>query len=205
VGTDTDITERKLVEEALHKTKAELTRKVEERTVELKRLNEQFLADITVRKRAEEALAAEARFLRAQADVAKVVLSSLRPEDFGPPLLETIRRTYGYDHGALWHVTEDGKTATMVAAVGDGTASFVGMDQDVMGVDSFAAHIIRSGQPDFRNHITDSPISAHPIAQRLQVQALLGLPLLNRAGRVVGALIFSDTRNPKRFMERDLT
>jgi PAS domain S-box-containing protein len=205
VGTDTDITERQLVEEALHKAKEELARKVEERTIELQRLNEQLLADITVRQHAEEALGAEARFLRAQTDVAKVVLSSLHPEDFGPPLLETIRRTQEYDHGVLWRVAEDGETATMVAAVGDGTVSFVGMEQALHDSGSFAAHIMRSGQPAFRNHIADSPFSAHLIAHRLQAQALLGLPLLNRAGRVIGALIFTDTQNPERFTERDVT
>ena len=126
VGTDSDITERKEVEVALQRVKEELELKVEERTIELKRVNEQLLADIVMRRRAEAALAAEARFLRAQIEVAKVALSSLRPEELAQPLIETIGRAQGYAYGALWRVGEDGQTVTMVAAFGEGAAPFVG-------------------------------------------------------------------------------
>ena len=201
VGTDSDITERKEVEVALQRVKEELELKVEERTIELKRVNEQLLADIVMRRRAEAALAAEARFLRAQIEVAKVALSSLRPEELGQPLIETIGRAQGYAYGALWRVGEDGHTVTMVAAFGEGAAPFVGLSHDLSEPSSYTALIINTGQPAFRNRIWESPYRS----RTLNAQALLGLPLINRTGRVVGAMTFADLEDADRFTGRDLT
>jgi PAS domain S-box-containing protein len=193
------------VEVALRRVKEELERKVEERTIELKCLNEQLRADIVMRRRAEAALAAEARFLRAQTEVAKVALSSLRPEELAEPLIETIGRAQGYAYGALWRVREDGHTVTMVAAFGEGTAPLVGTSQELSEPSSFTALIINTGQPAFRNRIRESPYGLNAITRTLNAQALLGLPLINRTGRVVGAITFADSEDPDRFTVRDLT
>jgi PAS domain S-box-containing protein len=205
VGTQSDITERKEVEVALQRVKAELELKVEERTIELKRANEQLRADIVMRRRAEAALAAEARFLRAQIEVAKVALSSLRPEELAQPLIETIGRAQGYASGALWQVGDDGRTVTMVAAFGEGAAAFVGRSHDLSESSSFTALIIDTGRPAFCNRICESPYGSSPIARTLNAQAFLGLPLINRVGRVVGAMTFADMEDAERFTARDLT
>jgi len=52
----TDITERKLVEKALKEARDELENRVEERTAELSRANDELRREIAERKRAEEAL-----------------------------------------------------------------------------------------------------------------------------------------------------
>jgi PAS domain S-box-containing protein len=205
VVTFNDITERKEVEVALQRVKEELEHKVEERTIELKRLNEQLLADIVVRRQAEAALAAEARFLRAQTEVAKVALSSLRPEELAQPLIETMSQAQGYAYGALWRVGEDGRSVTMVAAFGDGMAPFVGLSQDLNEPSSFTALIIHTAHPAFRNRIGESSYACNAITRTLNAQALLGLPLINRTGRVVGAITFADMEDPDRFTVRDLT
>jgi PAS domain S-box-containing protein len=205
LGMDSDITERKEVEDALQRVKQELELKVEERTIELKRVNEQLLADLVMRRRAEAAPAAEARFLRAQIEVAKVALSSLRPEELAQPLIETIGRAQGYAYGALWRVDEDDHTVTMVAAFGEGVATFVGVSQDLNEPSSYTALIIHTGQPAFRNRIWESPYGCNGITRTLNAQALLGLPLINRTGRVVGAMTFADMEDADRFTTRDLT
>jgi PAS domain S-box-containing protein len=205
VVTFNDITERKEVEVALQRVKEELELKVEERTIELKRVNEQLLADIVMRRRAETALAVEARFLRAQTEVAKVALSSLRPEELAQPLIETIGRAQGYAYGALWRVGEDGHTVTMMAAFGEGAAPLVGVSHDLNEPSSYTALIIHTGQPAFRNRIWESPYGCNAITRTLNAQALLGLPLINRTGRVVGAMTFADMADADRFTARDLT
>ena len=205
VGTDSDITERKEVEVVLQRVKDELELKVEERTIELKRLNAQLLADLVMRRRAEAALAAEARFLRAQTEVAKVALSSLRPEELAQPLIETVGRAQGYAYGGLWRVPEDGHRVTLVASFGEGMAPFIGASLDLSDSSSFTALIIRTGQPSFRNRIWESPYGRNVITHTLNAQALLGLPLIDRMGRVVGAITFADMEDPERFSERDLT
>jgi PAS domain S-box-containing protein len=205
VGTDSDITAGKTVEAALQRAKAELEIKVEERTIELKRLNEQLLTDIVMRRRAELALAAEARFLRAQTDVAKVALSSLRPEKLAQPLIDTIGHAQGYAYGGLWRVLEDSNAVTLVACFGEGTAAFVGRSQDLGDPSSFTAMIIRTGRPAFNNWVQESPYGLNAVTRTLRARALLGLPLIGRTGRVVGALTFADMEDPERFTERDLT
>jgi PAS domain S-box-containing protein len=158
-----------------------------------------------MRRRAEAALAAEARFLRAQTEVAKVALSSLRPEELAQPLIETVGRAQGYAYGGLWRVPEDGDRVTLVASFGEGMAPFIGASLDLSDSSSFTALIIRTGQPSFRNRIWESPYGRNAITHTLNAQALLGLPLIDRMGRVVGAITFADMEDPERFSERDLT
>ena len=205
VGTDSDITEGKMVEAALQRAKVELEIKVGERTIELKRLNEQLLTDIVMRRRAEAALAAEARFLRAQTDVAKVALSSLRPEELAQPLIETIGQAQGYAYGALWRVVAEKDAATLVACFGEEMAPFTGILQDLRDPSSFPAMIIRTGQPAFSNRVRERVYGLNPLTRHLRAQALLGLPLIDRTGQVVGAMVFADNEHPARFTERDLT
>ena len=157
------------------------------------------------RKRAEELLAAEARFLRAQTEVAQVALSSLQPERLFPRLLETICHVQGYAYGFLWRIIEADQIAVTLACFGEGTSPFRGFRQELSDPASFAAQTIRTGQPAFCNRVQESPFALHPISCTLRPEAVLVLPLLHRTGRVIGLLGFADAENPERFTERDLT
>ncbi|MBI3325107.1 MAG: PAS domain S-box protein, partial [Nitrospinae bacterium] len=175
-----------------------LTNKLSQNVAEL----EQQIAN---RRRAEAMLAAEARFLRAQTEVAQVALSSLQPEILVPQLLETIGRAQGYTSGFFWRVTDDGDAALSVATFGEGTAPFLGYRQDLSDPHSVMARAIRTGQPTFTNRVQESPLGILTMPRALGTQAILGLPLVQRTGSVMGAMTFADAENPERFTELDLT
>ena len=92
-----------------------------------------------------------------------------------------------------------------MASFGEGTAPFIGVSLDLGDPTSVAALIVRTGQSTFRNRIRESPFGGNTITRSLNAQALLGLPLVDRTGRIVGAITFADMQNPERFTKRDLT
>ncbi len=156
------------------------------------------------RKQAEEVLAAETRFLRAQTEVAEVALSSLEPSVLSPKLLEAIVRAQGYAYGALWRLARNRKEIVVVATVGENTSAYLGFRLKLSDPLAVVAQAIRTGQPTFCNQIQEKPLATHPLNHILHPQALLALPLIHRKGDVVGALSFADAVNPERFTERDL-
>ena len=156
------------------------------------------------RKAAEEAVAAEAAFLRVQTAVAQAALSTLNPNLLGSRLLEVIGQTQGYAHGFLFRVGDDASVAVISASFGDKAQRFLGFRQPLNDRHSLTATAIQTRQPMFINRLASSSIGRHPIAQALGAQALLVLPLVHRTGRVIGALSFADVENPHRFSERDL-
>ena len=160
--------------------------------------------DITAQKLAEEARVAETRFLQTQNDVAAVALSSLQPEVLMPRLLEAICRAQQYTYGLLWRIVEEGRAAVVVAAFGEGTRPFLGYRQDPRLPDFFMAQVARTGQAAFCNHMQQSPFGRHPITHILGAQASLGIPLLDRAGTVLGMLDCMDTQHPDRFSALDV-
>lgn len=157
------------------------------------------------RKPVEACPAAEACFLRVQTEVAQVALANLGPEELAEKLLAAIARAQGYTRGTLWRVLGDGQEAVMVAGFGEHIQPFVGSRRSLTDLSFFVGQIIKMGQPAYVNKVLESPIAGGPINHVLKPQALLGLPLQHRSGRVLGAMIFASSDASEGFTERDLS
>lgn len=150
-------------------------------------------------------LLAEAIFLRAQSEVARVALSTLNTEELLPALLATICRVQGYRYGHFWRPTEDGREITIVAAAGKDAEGALGVRQALADPTSLVACTMGDGCAAFANRIAETPPAHHNLAKSLGAQALLSLPVHDRTGAVIGALVFGDSDVPDRFGERDVT
>jgi PAS domain S-box-containing protein len=152
-----------------------------------------------------ETSSSETRFLRVQLEVAQAALSSLQPNVLIQTLLDTIGRAQGYREGIYWRVVEDAHEAVVEAAFGEAMGRFLGCRQELGDPGSYIARVICTRQPLGLNRLQESPFGRHPMTQSLKAQAVLALPLVQRTGRVVGALAFVDEENPDRFTVDDLT
>lgn len=81
VGTIEDVTDRKLAEIALHELNDSLEQKVEERTLELRHMNQQLQAEIVERKRIERALRRSEELFRQVFENAPVGIAIAQPND----------------------------------------------------------------------------------------------------------------------------
>jgi hypothetical protein len=99
------------------------------------------------RQRAEEELAAEDSFLRAQSAVAKAALSTLDLTLVGDRLLEAIGQAQGHAYGHLFHVLEGESTAVISVSIGEGAERFLGFGQLLSDERPLTAMAIRRRQP----------------------------------------------------------
>src|SRR6266481_5924098 len=97
---------RRRAERLLNQARSELELKVEERTTELRQVNEELRAEITERKRAEEALRASEQVARGQVEALAqsldVLATAPEPEKFIGQMLNTIGRFLGAQSVTLW-------------------------------------------------------------------------------------------------------
>src|SRR5882724_13354610 len=97
---------RRRAERLLGQARTELELKVEERTTELRQVNEELRAEITERKRAEEALRASEQLARGQVEALAqsldVLATAPEPEKFIGQMLSTIGRFLDAQSVTLW-------------------------------------------------------------------------------------------------------
>lgn len=91
-----DITERKAVEEELYRHRQHLEELVGERTVELRKINEQLQQEIDERKQAEQALQESERYFRSLIESASEVVVTLDSEGTLQYLSPSYERLLGY-------------------------------------------------------------------------------------------------------------
>jgi hypothetical protein len=99
------------------------------------------------RQRAEEELASEVSFLRAQNAVAKAALSMFDFTLVEDRLLEAIGQAQGHAYGHLFHVLEGESTAVISVSIGEGAERFLGFGQLLSDEHPLTAMAIRRRQP----------------------------------------------------------
>src|SRR6266550_1763493 len=123
---------RRRAERLLSQARSELELKVEERTAELRQVNEELRAEITERKRAEEALRASEQVARGQVEALAQSLDVLAtapvPGKFLGQMLSTIGRLLNAQSVILW-LLDDANDSLVVRAAAEG-ANFAATDPE---------------------------------------------------------------------------
>src|SRR5882672_11534748 len=114
---------RRRAERLLSQARSELELKVEERTTELRQVNEELRAEITERKRAEEALRASEQVARGQVEALAqsldVLATAPAPDKFIGQMLSTIGRLLNAQSVSLW-LLDDSTDSLALRLMADG-------------------------------------------------------------------------------------
>src|SRR6266550_4357890 len=115
---------RRRAERLLNQARSELELKVEERTTELRQVNEELRAEITERKRAEDALRASEQVARGQVEALAqsldVLATAPKPEKFIGQMLNTIGRLLNAQSVSLWLFDESTDSPVLRSMVDGG-------------------------------------------------------------------------------------
>ena len=174
-------------ETVLRKSSFELERRVEERTAELLKTNEQLRQEIKERKKAEEGLAERIRLegLRGEVGVALAKGDTLRT--LLQPCAEALIEHLGAAFARIWAHNEAEKMLELQASAGiytsiDGSHSRVAVGESKVGI------IAQERQPLITNAVISDPnIVDHDWAKKTGMVAFAGYPLIF-ADRLVGVM-----------------
>src|SRR6266481_1145424 len=115
---------RRRAERLLGQARTELELKVEERTTELRQVNEELRAEITERKRAEEALRASEQVARGQVEALAqsldVLATAPAPDKFLGQMLSTIGRLLNAQSVILWLFDKSSDSLILRSSTSDG-------------------------------------------------------------------------------------
>jgi signal transduction histidine kinase len=174
-------------EAAMRKSHFELEKRVEERTVDLMKANEQLKQEIEERKKAEQGLAERIRLetLRGEVGVALATGDTLR--SLLQPCTEALIEHLEAAFARIWTYNEAEKMLELQASAGlytriDGSYGRVAMGQSKIGI------IARNCQPHMTNAIMGDPhIADQEWVKRSGMVAFAGYPLVF-ADRLVGVI-----------------
>jgi len=174
-------------EAVLRESHLELEQRVEERTADLLKANEQLKEEIEERKKAEEGLGERIRLegLRGEVGVALARGDTLRT--LLQPCTEALIEHLGADFARIWAYNEVEKMLELQASAGlytsiDGSHSRVAVGETKVGI------IAQERQPQITNAILSDPhIVDHDWAKKTGMVAFAGHPLIF-ADRLVGVM-----------------
>jgi PAS domain S-box-containing protein len=187
LGVSMVITDQKRAEAALRESHFELERRVEERTVDLLKANEQLKQEIEERKKAEERLAERIRLegLRGEVGVALAKGDTLRT--LLQPCTEALVEHLGGAFARIWTYNELARILELQASAGlytrvDGSYSRVAIAESKVGI------IAQDRQPQITNAIIgDSNFVDQEWAKRTGITSFAGYPLIF-ADRLTGVM-----------------
>ena len=187
LGVSVVITDQKRAEAALRESHFELERRVEERTADLIKANEQLKQEIEERRKAEERLAERIRLegLRAGVGVALAKGDNLRT--LLQPCTEALVEHLGAAFARIWTYSEVERRLELQASAGlytriDGSHSRLAIGQSKVGI------IARDRQPQITNDIIGDPnIADQDWAKITGLVAFAGYPLIF-ADRLIGVM-----------------
>ncbi len=114
----TDITERKQTEKELERYREGLEELVDERTRELKEVNERLLKEISERERTEEMLERRNRELAVLNDVYRIIATSKRVEEILERILVPVMEFCGAEMGGLFKLDYESNNMILLSSSG---------------------------------------------------------------------------------------
>ncbi|MCL5264366.1 MAG: PAS domain S-box protein, partial [Chloroflexi bacterium] len=195
-----DITERMQMEEALRKAHAELETRVQERTAELAKANEDLRLEIAEHKRAKDELQMRERQQAAIAELGQPALAGIDLSRLMDEAVVLLAKTLEVEYAKVLELLPDGKALLLRAGVG-WKEGYVGHATVGSGVDSQAGYTLLSHEPVIVEDLrTETRFSGPPLLREHGVVSGVSVIISGR-DRPFGVLGAHTTR--RRTFNRD--
>jgi PAS domain S-box-containing protein len=180
VGIGQDITHLKNMEEDLQKAHDELEERVEKRTLELSKANQQ---------------------LKGLYQIGQAITAPLQLDVVLNEIAHRTAELIGSDTGVILLLDENGETLSIRGAYGLNDEVVKGT-HDRIG-ESIAGRVVQTGQPIIANNLPDDPRFNNPAAVHDHLLACLSVPLIFK-GRAIGTIDVHSKTNANAFSQDDI-
>ena len=191
-----DITERKQADEEIRKLNEKLEESVRDRTAQLQSVNIQLKNEITVRKRAEEAVDRRVSDLSTLNVTANIVNQSLEVDEIFNRAMDEVLRLEGIEAVAMLLLDEEAGELVMIAHRGL-SEEFVHAFRRMKLGEGLAGKVAQTGKPVTMNDLTEYPGASSAYIEQERIRSAASVPIVGRSG-VIGAMYLGAT-NPHYF------